>query len=51
LELQWDSYIKILGAQGPPRPKMTLEVPRPLLGAGFKMKKIIAYKNNLQRKK
>jgi hypothetical protein len=42
---------KILGAQGPLRPKMVLEAPRPLQGAGFYMKKLVAYLNNFQRKK
>jgi hypothetical protein len=30
---------------------MTLEAPRPLLGAGVKMKKIMAYLNNFLGKK
>jgi hypothetical protein len=30
---------------------MALEAPRPLLGAGFYMKKLVAYQNNFQRKK
>jgi hypothetical protein len=30
---------------------MTLEAPRPLLGAGVKMKKIMTYLNNLMGKK
>jgi hypothetical protein len=38
-------------AQWPPRPKMALEAPRPLLGAGYYMKKLVAYLNNIQRKK
>jgi hypothetical protein len=42
---------KYLGAQGPLRPIMALEAPRPLLGAGFYMKKFVAYLNNFQRKK
>jgi hypothetical protein len=42
---------KFLGAQGPLRPIMALEAPRPLLGAGFYMKKFVAYLNNFQRKK
>jgi hypothetical protein len=30
---------------------MTLEAPWPLLGAGYYMKKLVAYLNNIQRKK
>ena len=30
---------------------MALEAPRPLLGAGYYRKKLVAYLNNIQRKK
>jgi hypothetical protein len=30
---------------------MALEAPRPLLGAGYYMKKLVAYLDNIQRKK
>ncbi len=46
-----DEVTKFLGAQWPPRPNMALEAPRPLLGAGYYMKKLVAYLNNIQRKK
>ncbi len=46
-----DRHLKIFRGPGAPRPNITLEAPRPLLGTGFYMEKIFAYQNNYQRKK